>query len=291
MDTNTPKPAPEEEPLSPEEIKAIGEIQIGPAKHEVFLNKHYKKLIAVGAVVVVAATTAIGLYAHGEQKEKNAAALMVQAGAVSPAAYDEAALQRIQTDYSETNSAETAKMYACLRAMTDASDTAAVDTMKQLADTAKSAIHRQRACAALAYYFMQQGDADQAIVYWTKIIQMPAGPYSARAFVYLCDIAWSKGKTDEAYQYLMQLQELYPNSAVLMDPSQFVGIRKILLENKAQMPEVEKPENAIFNKSLGEPQQLVNPGVSMPEFPGTLPGSVPGTLPLPTAPTTDIPSI
>lgn len=291
MDTNTTKPTPEEEPLTPEEIKAIGEIQIGPAKHEVFLNKHYKKLIAVGAVVAVAATTAIGLYAHGEQKEKNAAALMVQAGAPTPAAYDDAALKRIQSDYPETNSAETAKMYAALRAMTDASDTAAVDTMKQLADSAKSAIHRQRACAALAYYYMDQGDSDQAIVYWTKIIQMPAGPYSARAFVYLCDIAWGKGKTDEAYQYLMQLQELYPNSAVLMDSIQFVGIRKILLENKAEMPIVEKPENAIFNQSFGEPQQPAQPGVTVPEFRGTIPDAAPVSAPQPTAPTTDFPSV
>ena len=291
MDMTNTKPAPEEAPLSPEEIKAIGEIQIGPAKHEVFLNKHYKKLIVVGSLVAVAATTAIGFYAYGEQKEKNAAALMVQAGAATPAAYDASVLKEIQADYADTNSAETAKMYAALRALTDASDTAAVDAMKVLADTAKSAVHRQRACAALATYYMEQGDADQAILYWTKIIQMPAGPYSARAFVYLCDIAWAKGKTDEAQQYLLQLQELYPNSAVMMDSSQFVAIRKILLENKVVMPVVEKPENAIFNKSLGEPQPLESQANPLPEFQGTIPAPAPVAVPQPSVPTTDFPSI
>ena len=45
MQTTNKTENPEETPLTPEEVKAIGEIELGPAKHEVFLNKHYKKLI------------------------------------------------------------------------------------------------------------------------------------------------------------------------------------------------------------------------------------------------------
>ena len=39
-------------PMSPEEIKAIGEIELGPSKHEIFLNQHYKKLMWGGIGVV-----------------------------------------------------------------------------------------------------------------------------------------------------------------------------------------------------------------------------------------------
>ena len=76
---NTNQKPEEEMPLSPDEIKAIGEIQLGPAKHEVFLNKHYKKLIIGGVALIIAATGGIAWYAYGEQQEEDASSALISA--------------------------------------------------------------------------------------------------------------------------------------------------------------------------------------------------------------------
>jgi hypothetical protein len=111
METNTKQNTPDEMPLSPEEIKAIGEIQIGPAKHEVFLNNHYKKLIAGGVVVIIAATAGIAYYAYTEQQTEEAGALVVQAvgstvadATMQPANYEPQALDSVITNYEGTAS-------------------------------------------------------------------------------------------------------------------------------------------------------------------------------------------
>ena len=54
MDT-TSKNTEDTLPLTPEEIKAIGEIAIGPSRHEQFLNAHYKKLMWGGITLGIAA--------------------------------------------------------------------------------------------------------------------------------------------------------------------------------------------------------------------------------------------
>ena len=54
MDTNS-KTNEDTLPLSPEEIKAIGEIAIGPSRHEQFLNAHYRKLMWGGITLGIVA--------------------------------------------------------------------------------------------------------------------------------------------------------------------------------------------------------------------------------------------
>ena len=63
MDTNS-KNNEDTMPLTPEEIKAIGEIAIGPSKHEQFLNAHYKKLMWGGITLGVAAGAVIAFFSH-----------------------------------------------------------------------------------------------------------------------------------------------------------------------------------------------------------------------------------
>ena len=79
MDTNI-KNNEDIQPLSPEEIKAIGEIAIGPSKHEQFLNAHYKKLMWGGITLGIAAGCVIAFFSHRNDMRKDAAAQVVQAG-------------------------------------------------------------------------------------------------------------------------------------------------------------------------------------------------------------------
>ena len=66
-------------PLSPEEIKAIGEIAIGPSRHEQFLNAHYKKLMWGGITLGVVAGGIIAFFSHRNDMRHEAAAQVVQA--------------------------------------------------------------------------------------------------------------------------------------------------------------------------------------------------------------------
>ena len=66
-------------PLSPEEIKAIGEIELGPSKHEQFLNEHYKKLLWGGITLGIAAGCVIAYFSTQNDRTHQAAAVTVAA--------------------------------------------------------------------------------------------------------------------------------------------------------------------------------------------------------------------
>ena len=55
--------------LTPEEMKAIGEIELGPSRHEKFLNAHYKKLIVATLAIMLLMAAAI-IYATYRMRQK-----------------------------------------------------------------------------------------------------------------------------------------------------------------------------------------------------------------------------
>ena len=73
MDTNS-KTNEDTLPLSPEEIKAIGEIAIGPSRHEQFLNAHYRKLMWGGITLGIVAGGVIAFFSHRNDMRHEAAA-------------------------------------------------------------------------------------------------------------------------------------------------------------------------------------------------------------------------
>lgn len=243
MQTNNTKPTPEDMPLSPEEIKAIGEIDLGPAKHEIFLNKHYKKLIYGGIALAVVATAATAWYAHGEQQREEAGALVVKAvGAtvtdtsLSPQNYDPEALDAVTSEYPGTPSEETAKLLKAVREITDPAHTD-FGALVELADSAKNDFIRLRATVALAMRFTKDGDADKATLYWQKVVSMPRNVYTPRAYVNLCDIAWNQGKQDLAADYLRQARAACPDSPLFATgANNDIAVRSDLLESGVDAP-------------------------------------------------------
>ncbi len=243
METNNTKQAPEEMPLSPDEIKAIGEIDLGPAKHEVFLNKHYKKLIVGGIALAIVATAATAWYAHGETQQEEAGALVVKAvgttvtdTSMSPKNYDPTALDEVLTDYAGTPSEETAKLLKALRELTDPANTD-FSALVELADKADNLTVKARACTALATRFAKDGDTEKATMYWKKVINMPRNAYTARAYVNLCDIAWNEGKTDQAADFLRQARAACPDSTLFATgANNDIAVRSDLLESGVDAP-------------------------------------------------------
>ena len=242
METTKNNTNPDEMPLSPEEIKAIGEIELGPAKHEIFLNNHYKKLIVGGIAFMVAASAAIGYYSFKEQQKESAGALIVkamgsaeQSGAVEPASYDAASLAAINSQYPDTNSAELAQLLESLSLLTDSAKAeAALGQLEGIAAGTQNLLIRTRALASLATYYTNQEQGEKATGYWQQIIAQPANPYSALAYLTLGDIARQNGDIEGARTYYNQLQSVCPYSPLVRE--NIVGLRLALLDVDAPKP-------------------------------------------------------
>ena len=210
MNNTTQKPE-EEMPLSPDEIKAIGEIQLGPAKHEVFLNKHYKKLIIGGVALIVAATAGIAWYAYGEQQEEDASSTLIAACGITnesatPDAlrYDVSELNRVKAEYPETGAARSADVFLMQNQM--AAATPNLELCKKMADGSGADEYRLPACAHLAAYYMKNGDDANAIVYLRKIVETPSSnAYKNQSYKYLAFISLKQGNKEQAASYLSKM--------------------------------------------------------------------------------------
>lgn len=258
-------------PLSPEEIKAIGEIAIGPSRHEQFLNAHYKKLMWGGITLGVVAGGVIAFFSHRNDMRHEAAAQVVQAmkitapgeGIASADEYDSAAIQTLQERFGNTPSAVTAELMSGLSLLAKG-DEAGVAALEKAAASSAAAPLRARALAALATYELQQGK--DSVPTWTRITQMEANPYSALAYLMLGDLAKDKGDKDAARNWYEQCKAKCPTSALVADKT--VDMRLTLLDVDAPTPvepiaQPQQQENP-FGNPLGETPEVggteFNPG-------------------------------
>lgn len=238
MDTNI-KNNEDIQPLSPEEIKAIGEIAIGPSKHEQFLNAHYKKLMWGGITLGIAAGCVIAFFSHRNDMRKDAAAQVVQAmkitspveGVSSPDEYDAAVLQSLQQQYAGTPSAITAELMNGLSLLAKGEESG-VSALENVAASAAPMPLRARALAAIATYQLQQGK--DSVPTWTRIAQMEANPYSALSYLTLGDLANEKGDKEAARGWYEQCKAKCPTSALVTDKT--VELRLSLLDVEAPTP-------------------------------------------------------
>lgn len=232
MDTNS-KTNEDTLPLSPEEIKAIGEIAIGPSRHEQFLNAHYRKLMWGGITLGIVAGGVIAFFSHRNDMRHEAAAKVVQAmsltapgNAIAPASeYDAATLQGLQQDYSGTPSAATAQLMSGLSLLAKG-DAAGVAALEAVASGDAPLPLRGRALAAIGTYQLQQGEDSFAT--WTRLSQMEQNPYTALAYLMLGDLSSAKGEKDAARNWYEQCKAKCPTSALVTNKT--VEMRLTLLD-------------------------------------------------------------
>ncbi len=285
------------QPLTPEEIKAIGEIEIGPTRHEIFLNKHYKKLIAGGIVFLLAASGAICYATYRQQEEEQASAALVSSmklqtpGSVaSPDAYDAAVLTDIQNQHGKTPSASTAALMAALAQLnTEEGRSAGLAQLETIAEQSPSDLIRARAHAALAAHYMSEGVDDKAIAHWKAVAGLPANPYTVVALISLGDLAKNAGDTESARSYYKQAELQHPASPLTR--SGVVELRSMLLEvdnpKPLAPPQAVPPAPTTFGTSItpAAPAGSTAP-FGTPGTPGTPGTTIPGT----TAPAVPTPS-
>lgn len=274
METIKTAKNPDELPLSPEEIKAIGEIELGPAKHEVFLNRHYKKLIYGGIALMLAASLAVSYYSYRNQQEQEAGALVVQAagaasasGARGPEAYDAKSLATVGEHYADTPSVPVAGLMEALSLLADpAHAEKGIARLEGMAEDSANELIRSRAAASLAAYYMRERKDDKAVEYWQKVVAMPSNPYTAIAYINLGDMAKNAGDVESARNYYRQVSASTPNSGLAAEG--IVGLREALLEVDAPREVQPQPKPAPSPSFMPQDNQQ-NPFGGFSTLPGS----------------------
>lgn len=228
--------------LSPEEIKAIGEIELGPSKQEEFLNKHYKKLIVGGIALMVAVSAGICIASLRQQHKEAgshelfaAAKVFTSGNAAAPSDYDAKALATVQNDYSDTDASSTAALMEGLSLLQgEGGAESGLSRLEGVAASTESEFVRVRALAAIASYYMGEGKAEEAAAAWKKVVQLPANAYTALAYVSLGDLARNAGDIEAARTYYNLLAKECPTS--VLTRSQVAEMRLMLLEADAPIP-------------------------------------------------------
>lgn len=283
MDTKTQK-RDDMAGLSPEEIKAIGQIEIGPSKHEIFLNNHYRKLLWGGIALGLIGGAVIAYVSHSKDTRDYAAAQLMSAmnirtpGAiVSPSSYNSAALSDVQAEYAQLPAAHTAKLMEGLRLFSTGNAAQGTPVLEEVAAEVAHPVLASRALVQLAGYAMENKDDTKAAGYWKSVLELGSTPYAALACMSLGDIARSQGDTEQARKYYEQAIADYPGSQLVRGGSigLSVEVRRQLLNVDYPLPVAPAPKPAPqpMNQAGGNPALP-----ALPELPSTtLPGSVPNS--------------
>lgn len=254
-------------PLTPEEMKAIGEIELGPSRHEQFLNRHYKKLIVALLVFMLLASGAIVYGTWRARQESEAAAAIMAAmrvtSRVSDAGeYDMAQLDKILAEYPGTKAAATARLLRGMQLLAGGQQEQGIQALESVIAGADNDLLRLRAQVTLATYYMDGGDAAKAMEYWQAVSRVGSSPWEPLALLTMGDIAAQQGDDTMAKAYYTKLTENCPSS-----PLRGVAHQRILLLGvDAPIPVAQPPANEQQAPVLQEWQ---------PNIPGTLAPTAP----------------
>lgn len=235
------KPTDTDSPLSPEEIRAIGEIQIGPSKYETFLDDHYKKLIAGLVIAGLLGGGAIAWFTHRRSMEKEAAASIVAGmqetkpvSMLSPASFDAQKLHEAVAASTSTPSENTALYLEAMALLQQGKKQEGTALLKELSSKDGSAPIAQRAQASLAMHHMTAGDKSEAEAAWRAVCATSNSLYAPLAYMCLGDMAKTDGRIEEARSFYKTVVEKYPHSYLVTSGD--VPFRLALLDVDAPKP-------------------------------------------------------
>ncbi len=249
--------------LTPEEMKAIGEIQLGPSRHEKFLNAHYKKLIVLLLAVMLLAAGAIIYVTYRMNQKAEASGLLIHAlGGDSTGeqeSVDSATLDRIIKEFPGIKTVETAQLLRGMKLVEGGEVQKGIDALQQLILVADEPFIRLRAQAFLANHYMHGGQDAKAVELWQAVSREGTSPYQALAFICLGDLAQKAGDEQGARAFYTQVEKDCPNSPLQKDAK----MRLLILGVDAPAPET--PQQPPINLPEGLPQ----PSQDNPLFPDT----------------------
>ena len=248
--------------LTPEEMKAIGEIELGPSRHEQFLNAHYKKLIVATLAVMLLAAAVIIYSTYRMRQEAEASGILLQAlGVANPSlpekGIDRAKLETIIHDYPGTQAVETAELLRGMQLVEGGEEKEGIEVLQKVALKADEPFLRLRAQAYMAGHHMRAGDNEKASELWQAVNRAGDSPYRALALLSLGDLAQKAGDEAEARSYYTQIAEQCPAS-----PLQGAAQQRLLILG-VDAPEPVPPPEPQQKDGQGK-NDLLFPGIGSP---------------------------
>lgn len=247
-----------------EGVRPVAEIEVGPAKHEQFLDKNYKKITLI---VLAAGLVFGGLIVYNgisEDREHSAGAALV-ASFDKEGQLDLAKLQAIPANYSGTAASVTAGYLEAIALWNQGKDKEGCARMEEFIKNAPSAEFSNQALAVLGCQYMRMGQTEDAIRQFETVIDSQEGIYTPLAYLCLGDMARAKGDFKTAQQYYDNIAQRFPDGA--FGTNEFgVSSREDLLDITA--PEKVAPPVSPAPAPAGEKDASVPPVSAGSEFSG-----------------------
>ena len=184
----------------------IGEIEHGPSKFEVFMEKNVKKLILLALLIVIGVAAFVIVSQLGDAKQREAGNALI-------AAEDPEAYRKVAADYPNSPSASSAKLLLAGQLLDEGKEDEAVKTLKTLADGEGSTA--QQAQFALAGIHLKQGNSDKAKAAYESLLSNSEAKYlHPLSLVALGDIAKAAGEDEKASSYYQRKIDDYKDFAL-----------------------------------------------------------------------------
>lgn len=226
--------------MPPGEVRPIAEIEIGPTKHEKFLDQNYKKI----ALAVLAVALLVGGYivhqVTSEEKVRDSGAALVAAMHDGTGA-DAAAFEKVKAEYSGTNAAVTAAYLNALSLWEQGKADEGNAAMEAFIANAPTDMWKAQASVVLGCRYMKDGKNEEAQQHFTAALACGDTPYAPLALLSLGDIAYAGKDAEKAKTYYNELKERYPSSMFALASEEAPGVtgREALLGISA--PEKVRP--------------------------------------------------
>lgn len=246
------KPQDFESPLSPDEIRAIGEIELGPSKTDQFLDRNYKKIIGAGVTIILLFSAYVTYNSFHEDRAKTAGNQLTLAWIPSQGRYDIAQLTSVEENFAGTPAANTATLLRLTENLTQGDPAKASADLETFISSAPNEENKLQAAINLANYYSKNGKLDDAARLYELVSEAKNEFYSPMALMNLGDIARQRGEQDRANDLYLSLMDSYPDSQLVIgnfgvNPRiDLLGIKepesKLPIPEKMKMPELEAPK-------------------------------------------------
>lgn len=196
--------------LPPGEVRPIAEIEIGPSKHEKFLDQNYKKVVLAVLVVALAVSGVIIYQVLSEEKMRDSGSALVHALHEGMSAEG---LNAVGDEYPGTHAAVTAGYLKAMLAWQEGRRDDGNALMEQFVTNAPTDEWKAQAAAVLGCSYMQTGKNEDAKRCFEMVVNSGTALYAPVALLSLGDIARAANEPDKARAYYDEVLNKYPESS------------------------------------------------------------------------------
>lgn len=249
---------------------SIDELTQAQPAFEQFLDKHNKKLIVLGLLLII---LGLGYMLNQNIKQDKEEA----AGAILASNSDAYELKKIAEDFPGTAAAASSKILLAEQEWQDGKQDDAITSLREIIDAAEPHPARPTAIASLASKLLSQGKTDEAESLFKELtVDQDAAYLAAYAWIALGDIAVKKGNLEAAESAYTKVEKNFANSSLAGDAT-----TRRLLSKAASPVEVDAPVDLLDPKIIN-PEENTDSGSKIDSLSDALKAASEGSIPFPT---------